>query len=301
MHWFRRIFFFGMVNIGIIVMLSVVMNLLGIKPYLTANGINYESLFVFCLFWGTGGAFISLWISKWMAKRFYGVQILDPRGSQAWLIQTVHSYARRAGLEKMPEVGVFQSPEMNAFATGPSKNNSLVAVSTGLLQRMNREEVEGVIGHEVAHIANGDMVTMTLIQGVMNAFVMFFARIVAEVINNFLRSDDEGGGGLGFFGYILTVMFFEMVFGLIGQMVTSYFSRFREFRADQGGARFAGRDKMVRALEALKRDYPTVEQVKEREGNMACMQISSKSKLLQLLSTHPPLERRISALQRTIA
>ncbi|MBI2603317.1 MAG: protease HtpX [Deltaproteobacteria bacterium] len=276
-------------------MLSIILNLLGIRPYLDASGINYESLFLFCLVWGTGGAFISLWISKWMAKSMYGVQIIDRSSHMGWLVNTIHEYARRANLEKMPEVGIYESPEMNAFATGPSKNNAMVAVSTGLLHKMSREEVEGVVGHEVAHIANGDMVTMTLLQGVMNAFVMFFARIVAHLIDSFLRGDREGGG-LGFFGYIMTVFFFEAVFGLIGQMVTSYFSRHREFRADKGGARFAGREKMIAALEALHKDYAWVAQ-KKQEGQLASLQISSKSKFLQLLSTHPPLEVRIKALR----
>lgn len=296
MAWFKRITFFALVNLGIILMLSIILNLLGIRPYLDASGINYESLFLFCLVWGTGGAFLSLWISKWMAKSMYGVQIIDRSSHMGWLVSTIHEYARRANLEKMPEVGIYESPEMNAFATGPSKNNALVAVSTGLLHKMSREEVEGVVGHEVAHIANGDMVTMTLLQGVMNAFVMFFARIVAHLLDSFLRGDKEEGGGLGFFGYIMTVFFFEAVFGLIGQMVTSYFSRHREFRADKGGAKFAGREKMIAALEALQKDYAWVAQKKE-EGQLASLQISSKSKFLQLLSTHPPLDLRIKTLR----
>lgn len=295
MTWLKRITFFGLVNIGIILMLSFVLNLLGLKPYLEGGGINVQSLFVFCLVWGTGGAFISLWISKWMAKRFYGVQLIERAHNYGWIVDTVHQCARKAHLEKMPEVGVYRSADMNAFATGPSKNSALVAVSTGLIDKMSREEVEGVLGHEVAHIANGDMVTMTLLQGIMNAFVMFFARIVAHLIDNFLR-DDRGGGGLGFFGYIAAVFLFEMVFGLIGQLVTSYFSRMREFRADKGGARYVGRDKMIAALEALQRDYGVIEQQKE-EGQLAALQISSKNKFLQLLSTHPSLENRIASLR----
>ncbi|MBP6217846.1 MAG: protease HtpX [Oligoflexales bacterium] len=297
MTWLRRISFFALVNIGIMLMLSLITNLLGVRPYLTASGIDYSSLMIFCLLWGTGGAFISLWISKWMAKRVYGVQLVDSSSQFAWLVQTVHTLARKAQLEKMPEVGVYESADVNAFATGPSRSNSLVAVSTGLLYKMSREEVEGVLGHEVAHIANGDMVTMTLLQGVLNAFVMFFARIIAHLIDSNLRSDNEGrGSGLGFFGYMMTVFALEMVFGLMAQMVTAYFSRMREYRADKGSAQFGGKDKMVRALEALKRDYPAVENDKH-EGRMPALQISSKSKFLQMLSTHPSLDARLRALR----
>ena len=298
MTWFKRITFFAMVNLGIILMLSLITNLLGIRPYLDANGLNFGSLMIFCLIWGTGGAFISLWISKWMAKRVYRVQVIDARHPQlGWLVEMVHDFARRAQLPQMPEVGIYESPDMNAFATGPSKDNSLVAVSTGLLQKMRRNEIAGVLGHEVAHIANGDMVTMTLLQGVMNAFVMFAARVVAYLIDNSLRSNDEQrGGGLGVFGYMMTVFVFEMIFGLLGQMVTSYFSRHREFRADKGGAKYSGRDSMISALEALQRDYSIVDQTEEK--SLAMMQISSKNRFIQLLSSHPSLDSRIEALRR---
>lgn len=297
MTWLKRITFFGLVNIGIILMLSLITNLLGIRPYLSANGINFSQLMIFCLVWGTGGAFISLWISKWMAKTFYGVQVIDRNHAElGWLVDMVHDFARKARLPKMPEVGVYESADMNAFATGPSKDNSIVAVSTGLLYKMRREEIAGVLGHEVAHIANGDMVTMTLLQGVMNAFVMFAARVVAYLIDNMMRSDNDRGGGLGYFGYMITVFVFEMIFGLFGQMVTSYFSRHREFRADQGGAKYTSRENMIQALEALKRDYEVVNQNETK--SMAMLQISSKSKFVQLLSTHPPLDSRINALRR---
>ena len=215
MTWLKRITLFGLVNIGIMLMLSLILNLLGIQPYLDAKGLNYGSLMIFCLVWGTGGAFISLWISKWMAKRVYRLQILEPGTQYDGLLQMVQNVSKAANLPKTPEVGIYDSPEINAFATGPSKSNSLVAVSTGLLHKMDRAELEGVIGHEVAHIANGDMVTMTLIQGIMNAFVMFLARVVASILDNFLSSDEEGGGGLGFFGYIAAVFVLEMIFGLL--------------------------------------------------------------------------------------
>ena len=293
MSWFKRIAFFGLVNIGIILMLSLVINLLGIQPYLTANGMNYSSLMIFCLVWGTGGAFISLWISKWMAKKFYRLQIIEPGSQYDGLLQMVQLISRSANLPKVPEVGIYHSEEINAFATGPSKNNSLVAVSTGLLNKMDRSELEGVLGHEIAHIANGDMVTMTLIQGIVNAFVMFFARIVASLIDNFLSSDEEGGG-LGFFGYIATVFAMEMIFGLLGQTFTALFSRSREFRADAGSAKLVGREKMLKALHALKRDYPVAE--KQEPTPMAALQISSKTRLMKLFASHPPLEERIHAL-----
>lgn len=294
MTWFKRIAFFGLVNIAIMVMLSLVLNLLGIQPYLDANGLNYTSLMIFCLCWGTGGAFISLWTSKWMAKKFYRLHMIQPGSQYDYLLQMVQNISRSANLPKTPEFGIYESPEINAFATGPSKSNSLVAVSTGLLQKMNRAEQEGVLAHEVAHIANGDMVTMTLIQGIVNAFVMFLARLVASLIDNFLSNDEEGGG-LGFFGYMATVFALDIVFGLLAGFITGYFSRWREFRADAGSARFVGKDKMIMALQALQRDQKTVEQVEETP--MAALQISSKSKIMALLSTHPPLEKRIAALR----
>lgn len=225
-----------------------------------------------------------------------GVSLVEASGPYGNLVQTVHRLARRAGIEKMPEVGIYNSPEVNAFATGPSKNNSLVAVSSGLLSRLNGQEVEGVLGHEVAHIANGDMVTMTLVQGVINAFVMFFARVVAFFISQAMRGDDEEGG-LGFFGYIITVFVFEMIFGLLGSILAAAFSRYREFRADAGGARLAGKDRMISALEALTRTY---DDLGKGESAMQSLQISSKSKLVMLLSTHPPLESRIKALKRAV-
>ena len=295
MAWFKRIAFFSLVNIAIMVMLSLVLNLLGIQPYLDANGVNYTSLMIFCLVWGTGGAFISLWMSKWMAKKFYRVQIIESGSRYDYLLQMVHNVSRAANLPKVPEFGIYDSQDINAFATGPSKNNSLVAVSTGLIERMDRAEQEGVIAHEIAHIANGDMVTMTLIQGVINAFVMFLARAVASVIDNFLSNDEEGGG-LGFFGYMATVFALDLLFGFLASFVTSYFSRWREYRADAGSAQYVGREKMVKALRALERDQQVVEQ--QEQTPMAAFQISSKSKMMELLSSHPPLSKRIAALTR---
>jgi len=295
---FKRIFFFALVNIGVIVTVSIVMSILGVQPYLTSAGLNYESLMIFCLIWGMAGSFISLLISKKMAKWMMGVKIIDPNtsGEYGELVRTVHRLAKAAGLGKMPEVGVYPGQEINAFATGPSKNNSLVAVSQGLLRNMTRDEVEGVLGHEVAHIANGDMVTMTLIQGVVNAFVMFFARIAAYAVQQFLRGDEEEGGGISHLAYIFTVIIFEILFGLLGAVVTAWFSRHREFRADIGGARLAGRNKMEAALQRL-RSVSTA--IQDDGATVQSLKISGKpSKFTALFSTHPPLELRIQRLRQ---
>ncbi|MCK5882611.1 MAG: protease HtpX [Bacteriovoracaceae bacterium] len=290
----RAALFFG-VNILILVMLSLVMNLLGIAPYMSSYGINYTSLMMFCLVWGMGGAFISLQMSKWIAKKTMGLEILTQTGPHGQLVNTIYTLARKAGLSKMPEVAIYNSPEVNAFATGPSKSNSLVAVSTGLMNSMTKEEVEGVLAHEVAHIANGDMVTMTLVQGVVNAFVMFFARIAAFAVSQFLRGDDEEGEGLGWIANMFVVMAFEMMFGLLAGIVVSWFSRFREFKADAGSAHLGGKQKMISALESLKRNY---EGLQNEKSPIKSMQISSKGGMVALFSTHPSLDDRIEALKK---
>lgn len=303
----KRITLFLMVNILVVATLSIVTSALGIQPYLTSQGLNMGSLIAFCLIWGMGGAFISLLLSKTMAKWSMGVKIIDPNTmdlAERGVVNMVHQYARAAGLPKMPEVGIYDSPEVNAFATGPSKSNSLVAVSTGLLRQMDKRSVEGVIGHEVAHIANGDMVTMTLIQGVVNAFVMALARVVAFAISNFLKgNDDREGQGLGPFAYAMTVFALEMVFMLLGSMVVMWFSRQREFRADQGGAKYAGKDAMVGALRSLQkvteRNYEVAAQ-SEAKPAFASMKISAtKPGLAALFRTHPTLEERIQRLERS--
>lgn len=252
---------------------------------------------IFCLVWGFVGSGVSLMLSKFMAKRMMGVEIVDERGQYADLVHRVHSFARAAGLTKMPEVGIYHSPEVNAFATGPSKNNSLVAVSTGLLQQMNTEEVDGVLAHEVAHVANGDMVTMALIQGVVNAFVMFFARIAAMALQNVLNGDrDDDRPVAGGFAYHISVMVFEIAFSFLGMFVVAYFSRVREFRADKGGAQFAGRHKMVAALRRLKQKMDLVD---DSQDQIKAMKISSRKGLMSFLSTHPSLDDRIAALERS--
>ena len=284
----KRIFLFLVTNLAVILTLSIVVSLLGLGGY--SLGGDLGSLAVFCLVWGMGGSFISLQISRWIAKRATGVHLIDGRSGDSqldWLHQTVGRLTRQANLP-MPEVGVYESGEVNAFATGPSKSRSLVAVSTGLLRSMRPEEVEGVLAHEVAHIANGDMVTMTLLQGVMNAFVMFFARVIASVVT---RSDDRrGGGGM----YFLVVMVLQIVLGILASLVTNWFSRYREFRADAGGAHLAGRERMIGALRRLASNRELVDPSHQA---LATMKISGVRGWTTLLSTHPPLEERIAALQ----
>lgn len=284
-------------NILVVISISIVLSVLGIGNYLTASGINYSSLMAFCLIWGFVGSGISLLLSKFMAKSMMGVEIVDDRGQYGDLVRKVHQMARSAGIEKMPEVGVYQSREVNAFATGPSKNNALVAVSTGLLSQMNSEEVEGVLAHEVAHVANGDMVTMALIQGVVNAFVMFFARIAAFALQNALSGDrDNDRRANSGWAYHLSVMVFEIAFSFLGMFVIAYFSRLREFRADKGGAQFAGKHKMVSALKRLQQK---MEMVDDSNPSMNTLKISSKKGVMNFLSTHPSLEDRIAALERS--
>ncbi len=292
----KRILLFSLTNILVIITISFFMRLLGVGPYITQYGLDYNSLAVFCLLWGMAGSFISLMLSKFMAKTMMGVKLVDANDPHyGAVVRKVHEFARGAGISKMPEVGVYNSAEVNAFATGPSRNNSLVAVSTGLLQSMNESEVEGVLAHEVAHIQNGDMVTMTLIQGVVNAFVMFFARIAAFALSNALRSDNEREGGLGYFGHFIAVMVFEIMFGFLGMFVIAFFSRFREYRADAGGAKLAGSQKMIAALERLKLNFNRVDDSAE---SMRAMKISSRKGLMNFLSTHPSLDNRIAALKR---
>ncbi|MDP2322066.1 MAG: protease HtpX [Acidobacteriota bacterium] len=287
----KRIFLFLATNIAVMITLSIVLSLLGFSGYLTPTGLDYSALMVFSLVWGMAGAFISLQMSRWMAKRAMGVQLVDGKSGQPeldWLHQTVANLARKAGLP-VPEVGIYDSPEVNAFATGPSKKRSLVAVSTGLLRSMRREEVEGVLAHEVAHIQNGDMVTLTLIQGVVNAFVLFFSRIVANIVRQMV---DEKISTLVFF---VTTIVFDIAFGILGSMVVAWFSRAREFRADAGGAQLAGKANMLGALQRLMQNKDMVD---SSQPQLAAMKISgARSGFMALISTHPPLERRIAALQ----
>lgn len=302
MAWMKRIGLFLLVNLLVIVTISTVLNLLGVKPYITAKGLDYQSLLVFCAIWGMGGAFISLALSKVMAKWMMGVQIISPETRNAEerdLVQTVYELSRAAGLSKMPEVGIYESDEVNAFATGPSKSNSLVAVSTGLLRRMNRNEVKGVLGHEVAHIANGDMVTMTLIQGVVNAFVMFLARAIAFALTMTKGSDSEEREGTPM-SYYITQFVLEIFFMILGSIVVAWFSRYREYRADDGGARLAGKGNMIQALEGLQKTVDNIDA--GAQPAVQALKISSRSgKFMKLFSTHPPLEERIARLKKLAA
>jgi heat shock protein HtpX len=300
MAWVKRIFLFMMINFLVIFTISILLRVLGIGPYMTAYGINYTNLLGFCLVWGMGGAFISLGMSRMMAKWMMGVQVIDPSTRDSdlqQLVQTVHQLARAAHLPAMPEVGIYDSPEVNAFATGPTKSRALVAVSTGLLHRMSQEEVEGVLGHEISHVANGDMVTMTLLQGVMNAFAMFLSRAIAFAIAQSMRGDrDDRDRGTNSFMIFAIQMVLEIVFMILGSIVIAWFSRYREFRADAGGARLAGRENMIRALDKLRRTYELVDPT--AQPAIQTLKIASHPKgLMALFSSHPPLEERIARLQ----
>lgn len=303
MGFLRGAFFFGLVNIFVMLTVSVLAAI--VNYFIFGNSMpttGYLPLLVMSCVWGTGGAFISLMISKFMAKKSMGLHMIDPasaRGQERELVDTVHRLARAAQLPKMPEVGIYESPDVNAFATGPSKSNSLVAVSTGLLNSMNRDQVEGVLGHEVAHIANGDMVTLTLIQGVVNSFVIFFSRILASVVAGSSNDDNRrGSSGTEF----MLVMLFQTLFGLLGNMVVCYFSRLREFRADKGGADFAGKTKMISALQALQaqssRQLSAAGNAEPDSFATAKISHFSRGGILSLFSTHPSLDLRIQKLQQ---
>jgi heat shock protein HtpX len=286
----KRVVLFLVTNLAIVLTLSIIMSLLGVGRYVGPNGIDLGSLAIFCFVWGMGGAFISLAISRWTAKRMTGVQLVNGRSGDPtadWLYATVAQLTQKANLP-MPEVGIYPSDEVNAFATGPSKSRSLVAVSSGLLRSMRREEVEGVLAHEVAHIANGDMVTMTLLQGIVNAFVMFLARIIAYALTSRGSRDDRGAAPSFMLVWVL-----EIVLGVIGMIVVSWFSRQREFRADYGGATLAGKADMLAALRRLGANRGLIDPSHE---SLATMKISGK--WTGLFSTHPPLEQRIAVLER---
>lgn len=290
----KRVFLFLVTNIAIVVVLSAVLSLLGVDRVLYQNGINFGALLVFAFVFGMGGSFLSLAISKWMAKRAVGAQVIDqPRNdTENWLVNTVQTHARAAGIA-MPEVAVFDSPEPNAFATGPSRNNSLVAVSTGLMRSMKPDQVSAVLGHEVSHVANGDMVTLTLIQGVLNTFVIFLSHIVGHVVDRVvLRNEDGEGHGIGYF---VTVIVTEILLGILASIVVCWFSRRREFRADAGGAQLAGVGSMVGALQALQRSAEPAHMPEQ----VAAFGISGARPggLRRLLASHPPLEDRIAALR----
>jgi heat shock protein HtpX len=295
----KRVTLFLMVNILVMLTLTLLFQLTGLDQRFPPG--TYQNLMLFCLVWGMGGAFISLSLSRVMAKWMMRVQVIPantPDPNLRELVRMVHELAQRARLPKMPEVGIYDSDEINAFATGPTRSRSLVAVSTGLLRRMNRREIEGVLAHEVAHIANGDMVTMTLIQGVINAFVMFLARMLAFAVMAALKSRDSGRGG--YFLQFMLVQLFQIVLSLLGSIVVCWFSRWREFRADAGGAGLSSRESMAGALRALQRFYGQHAHPEAEAGGAAfqSLKISGKAGgFARLFSTHPPLEERIARLE----
>lgn len=292
----KRIFLFLITNLAIILVISLILSIFNVSPYLTQYGLNYQSLLIYAAIIGFTGSFISLFMSKWMAMRAFNIQLIDKPSNQSeiWLMSVVRKLAGQRNIN-MPDVGIYQSPEPNAFATGWNKNKALVAISTGLLQAMDQDEIEGVLGHEISHVANGDMVTLTLIQGVVNTFVIFFARVAAFFVSQFFRREgsEQVNGGFVYYG---VAMLFELLFGILASMIVMWFSRYREFRADAGSAQYVGKDKMIKALQRLQQlTNQTVED--NRAPAFNAMKISGQSKWLQVFSSHPPLEKRIEALQ----
>lgn len=294
----KRVLIFFAVSLLVSITISTLMSVFGISHYITEGGIQYGTLMAFCLVWGIGGSFITLLISKPLAKWSMGVKIITDQSEHQGLVRKVHRLAHKAGLTTMPEIGIYQSADVNAFATGRSKNSSLVAVSSALLDRMNEDELEGVLAHEIAHITNGDMVTMTLVQGIINAFVMFFSRVIAFAISKAM-SNDEDEAPASPWANTLIVFVLDIVFGLLAMPLVAWFSRYREYRADSGGASLAGREKMIAALQSLQRAYPQLAEAREEANpNFRSMQISSKEGIMNLFSTHPPLEVRIAVLKK---
>lgn len=295
----KRVFLFLSLNFLVILMISFLLNIFHIKPYLSSYGLDPSSLILFCLIWGMGGAFISLALSRIMAKWMMGVQVIDPNTTDpelGKLISTIHALANRANLP-IPQVGVYRSNEVNAFATGPTQNRALVAVSSGLLHRMSEREVEAILAHEISHIANGDMVTMTLLQGVVNAFVMFLARILAFAASGLGKNRQNNSTG-SILSYNMFVFLFEVVFMILGSLVIAAFSRYREFRADAGGAQLAGREPMISALQTL-RALSEIRDSKADNPAIAAFKISHPGKkgFLRFFASHPPLEERIEKLR----
>ena len=291
----KRVLLFLLTNIAVLIVLSIVLRLLGVDRILDESGVglNYGNLLVFAAVFGFGGSFISLAMSKWMAKRAMGAQVItQPRSeTEMWLVETVKKQAAMAGIG-MPEVAVFNSDAPNAFATGMNKNNALVAVSTGLLRNMNKNEVEAVLAHEITHVSNGDMITLTLIQGVVNTFVIFISRVVGHFVDRVILKNEEGHG-LGFF---ITTIVAQIVFGILASVIVLWFSRQREYRADAGGAKLAGTASMIAALEKLKKGVQ--EPLPEQMSAFGIAGKPSKHGLKLLFMSHPPLEDRIEALKQ---
>lgn len=293
-----RIGLFLLTNLAVLIVASITLKLLGVEHYLSGAGVNYTSLLIFCAVFGFIGSFISLFMSKWMAKKGTGTVLIEQPQSaeEQWLLDTVAELSREAGI-KMPEVGIFPAHEANAFATGWNKNDALVAVSTGLLERFRQEEIRAVLAHEIGHVANGDMVTLALVQGVVNTFVMFFARLAAMAVDSFLSSDDEEESSGQGIGYFITVFVFEILFGILASMVVAWFSRRREYRADEMGARLSSNHAMIGALQRLKAEHEMPDQL---QGSLTAFGIRSQKKtgFMEYFSSHPPLDERIEALSR---
>lgn len=300
----KRVFLFLLTNILIVTTVSIVVNVLGIGNYLNHQGIDYQTLASVCLIWGMTAAFVSLLLSRWIAKMALGIKpihIETATNTERQLLDTVHRLANRAGLNTMPQVGVYRSGELNAFATGPSKTRSLIGVSSGLLNKMDSHAMEGVLAHEVTHIVNGDMVTMTLLQGAVNAFSMFLSRIISYTLHRMVweqrDSKHRTQHAYSKIVYYLTVVFFDIFITLLGSMVVAWFSRHREYRADEGGASLAGRGKMIAALEHLRTAYYGSREV-EQQDMFSSFKINRKSnRFLALLATHPDIDLRIKALE----
>jgi heat shock protein HtpX len=291
-----RVLLYVATNFAIMMVLWVVIQVLGLDRALAEQGFALGPLFAMCAIFGVGGSFISLLISKWMAKRATGARVIDQPSNdvEAWLVQTVSHHAQAAGIG-MPEVAIFPSEAPNAFATGASRDKALVAVSEGLLQGMDRSEVEAVLGHEVSHVANGDMITLALIQGVLNTFVYFLARVIGYAVDQFLFRNNDNRGGIGM-GYFMVVLLAQVVLGLLASIIVAWFSRRREFRADAGGARLAGRGGMVSALARLK--AMTQQEVEPLPASLKAFGISGGGGMMRLFMSHPPLDERIAALKR---
>ena len=287
----KRILYFLATNVAIMLVLSITMRILGVEPYLNANGLDLSNLLAFAAIMGFGGAFISLAMSKWSAKRMSGAVVIEEARTptEIWLMKTVREQADAVGI-KMPEVAVFNSPEVNAFATGMTKNSSLVAVSTGLLNAMTKDEAEAVLAHEVSHIANGDMVTLTLIQGVVNTFVMFLSRVIGYTVDKVVFKTERGTGP----AFFITMIIAELVLGVLASIIVMWFSRQREFRADAGAAKLSSRSKMIAALERLQAQHEQSVLPKQ----MAAFGISGGGGFAKLFSSHPSLDDRIAALRQ---
>lgn len=293
----KRVLLFLATNLLVIATISTITSALGLHSYLSAHGLDYTQLAIFCAIWGMGASLISLLLSKTIAKFAMGVVVINPRTAtkdERFLLDMVSQLAKNAGLKRTPEVGIYHSPELNAFATGPSQTHALVAVSSGLLSGMSHNDIKGVLAHEISHIANGDMVTMTLLQGVINAFALFFSRILAYAISIALSRSDDRSDAFSYLTYSIFSFVFDILFTLLGSILVAAYSRFREYRADLGGAKLAGTATMISALQRLN---ATANLEDDRAPSLAAFKIANHSSWLALFSTHPPLQKRIARLE----